>query len=187
MIRTAFLVVAFFNACSSLKAFVPAAKLSSASLSHRFSYAADSRTVSPLSASSSNNENKMGSIGYRLKQFIVDAIAGNDYDATQVNNDIDDFVKENPIAMFSFTTCPFCIKAKAALDDRGIKYAVRELDAEAKRGNAIRAELGRRYRRTSVPAIFVNGKFIGGCNDGPGLLPLLAKGEFDRLLASSGR
>jgi glutaredoxin 3 len=129
----------------------------------------------------------MESIGYRLKQLIIDAIAGSDYDKDEVNDQIEKFVNENPVAMFSFTTCPFCIKAKKALDDRGIKYAVRELDAEGgNRGSAVRAELGRRYRRTSVPAIFVNGKFIGGCNDGPGLLPLLASGEFDRLMAGGG-
>jgi glutaredoxin 3 len=127
---------------------------------------------------------KMESIAYRMKQFIVDAFAGGDYDAEKVNAEIDNFVKENPVAVISFTTCPYCIKAKAALDERGIKYTCWELDREENRGSTYRAELGRRFRRTSVPAIFVRGQFIGGCNDGPGLLPLLASGEFDKLLAN---
>jgi glutaredoxin 3 len=97
---------------------------------------------------------------------------------------IDGFVKENPVAVISFTTCPYCSKAKAALDERNIKYTSWEINEEENRGFAYRAELGRRFKRTSVPAIFVRGNFIGGCNDGPGLLPLLASGEFEKLLAN---
>jgi glutaredoxin 3 len=124
------------------------------------------------------------SIAYSLKQVIVDAMAGGDYDAEKVNAEIDSFVKENPVAVISFTTCPYCSKAKAALDERGIQYTSWEINEEENRGFTYRAELGRRFKRTSVPAIFIRGNFIGGCNDGPGLLPLLASGEFEKLLAS---
>ena len=58
------------------------------------------------------------------------------------------------------------MKAKAVLDGYGAKYEVIELD-QAEGGYAIRAELAERIGRTSVPAIFVDGAFIGGCNDGP--------------------
>ena len=49
-------------------------------------------------------------------------------------------------------------------------------------GNPIRSALGRRVGRTSVPAIFINGVYIGGCDDGPsseapGLIPLAFQGD----------
>ncbi|GHP04091.1 hypothetical protein PPROV_000284500 [Pycnococcus provasolii] len=51
-------------------------------------------------------------------------------------------------------------------------------------GMAIRAELAGKIGRTSVPAIFVAGEFIGGCNDGGagGLMPLSRSGDLDKFL-----
>ena len=34
-------------------------------------------------------------------------------------------------------------------------------------GNARRAELGRMTGRSSVPSIWINGEYVGGCDDGP--------------------
>eukprot|EP00593_Proboscia_inermis_P001458 CAMPEP_0171292734 /NCGR_PEP_ID=MMETSP0816-20121228/516_1 /TAXON_ID=420281 /ORGANISM="Proboscia inermis, Strain CCAP1064/1" /LENGTH=45 /DNA_ID= /DNA_START= /DNA_END= /DNA_ORIENTATION= len=38
--------------------------------------------------------------------------------------------------------------------------------------------------RTSVPAIFIDGTFIGGCNDGPmgGIVKLAESGKLDEML-----
>lgn len=121
-------------------------------------------------------------IGYQFKQWVADIVAG-DYDETEVSNLVDSLVANDKIAIFSFTTCPFCRRAKDALEKRGLEYQVLELDElEGNKGNEILAVLGKRTKRTSVPSIFVRGKYIGGCNDGPGLLPLLHSGEFDKLL-----
>ena len=51
-------------------------------------------------------------------------------------------------------------------------------------GPGLRAEAAAITGRTSVPAIWVAGTFLGGCNDGGegGLLPLLAAGELDKYL-----
>lgn len=121
-------------------------------------------------------------LGYRFKQWVADAVAGG-YDESAIRAEMDAFIDAHEIAMFSFTTCPFCRRAKDALEERGLAYEALELDAlDGNDGNAIRAELGRRTKRTSVPSIFVRGSYIGGCNDGPGLLPLMESGELDRLL-----
>ena len=73
-------------------------------------------------------------------------------------------------------------KAKDLLDARGVPYAVLELDERAD-GNQLRAALGRKTKRTSVPSIFIDGECIGGCNDGnPGLIPLAESGELDERL-----
>ena len=121
-------------------------------------------------------------IGYQFKQFVADIIAG-DYDEQSIEAEVSSVIESNFIAVFSFTTCPFCRRAKDYFDDNGISYFAVELDElEGNRGNEIRAVLGKKTKRTSVPSIFVNGKFIGGCNDGPGLFPLVESGEFDVLL-----
>ena len=122
-------------------------------------------------------------LGYRFKQWVADIVAG-DFDQDAIESKIDTFIDENKVAMFSFTTCPFCRRAKDFLDEKGMPYEAMELDLlEGNEGNEIRAALGRRTKRTSVPCIFVQQKCIGGCNDGPGLLPLAKSGELDILLA----
>lgn len=122
-------------------------------------------------------------IGYHLKQFVADVVAGNNFDRDQTRRRIQRFITENKVAMFSFSTCPFCRRAKDYLAEQGIPYAVIELDQlPNNEGNEIRSVLGRQVKRTSVPCIFINGNFIGGCNDGPGLLPLAKSGELQVLL-----
>lgn len=55
-----------------------------------------------------------------VKQGFADAVAGK-YDGVAVNQYIDDVIDENAVVMFSFSTCPYCIKAKKLLiDELGI-------------------------------------------------------------------
>ncbi|CAB9496468.1 GLutaRedoXin [Seminavis robusta] len=77
--------------------------------------------------------------------------------------------------------------AKAVLDAKGTRYHVVELD-EVKDGRAIRAEMADVIGRTSVPAIWIGGEFIGGCNDGPkgGIVKLDESGELDVMLNAVG-
>ena len=55
---------------------------------------------------------------------------------------------------------------------------------------AIRAEMAGIIGRTSVPAIWIGKKFIGGCNDGPpeynGLNNLAEAGKLDAMLKAVG-
>jgi glutaredoxin 3 len=148
------------------------------------------RTGEPMEWSESNSlANKFStavaqnSLGYKFKQFVADIVAGSDYDIDATNDKIDAYVDENSVLMFSFTTCPFCRRAKDVMDEKGIDYRAIELDElDGNEGNEIRASLGRKTGRTSVPSIFIGGNYIGGCNDGPGLLPLNESGELDTLL-----
>jgi glutaredoxin 3 len=125
-------------------------------------------------------------LGYQFKQFVADIVAG-DFDKDSTAQKIDSFVDSNQqVTMFSFTSCPFCRRAKDYLDSENISYVSMELEElPDNEGNEIRAMLGRKTRRTSVPSIFINGKYIGGCNDGPGLLPLAESGELEKMLASA--
>ena len=57
--------------------------------------------------------------------------------------------------------CPFCTKAKRALDDAGAKYIVIELD-ERGDGSAIQSQLASLTGQRTVPNVFIGGKSIGG-------------------------
>ncbi len=62
-----------------------------------------------------------------------------------------------------------------------------ELD-QADDGPAIRAEMCDRIDRTSVPAIWIDGVYAGGCNDGGlgGVVKLDQQGRLDELLKAAG-
>eukprot|EP00979_Chaetoceros_neogracilis_P011474 scaffold2837_cov249-Chaetoceros_neogracile.AAC.6 len=77
--------------------------------------------------------------------------------------------------------------AKAVLDEKGAKYTVVELDQDTD-GKAIRAEMADLVGRTSVPAIWIGGEFVGGCNDGPmgGINSLVETNKLDGMLESVG-
>jgi glutaredoxin 3 len=124
-------------------------------------------------------------VGYRIKQSIADIVAGSNYNVTEVDQIIDSFISDNGVALFAYATCPFCRRAKDALQEIGVPFQVMELDElPGNQGNEIRARLGRRTKRTSVPHIFIHQQFIGGCNDGsPGLIPLIQSGKLTEMLA----
>ena len=98
------------------------------------------------------------------KKALVKSLAG-EYDTTAIRNRINTLIQSNDVVMLSFTTCPYCIKAKSILNEYNAKYTVIELDNDPD-GKAIRAELADIIGRTSVPAIWIQQQYIGGCNDG---------------------
>ena len=55
-------------------------------------------------------------------------------------------------------------------------------------GYPLRAELAEATGRTSVPALYVGGSFVGGCNDGGmgGVMPLYRSGKLQSLLTEAG-
>ena len=120
-----------------------------------------------------------------VKQFLADRVAG-EYDEPAVRSRLDGYVSDHAVVVFSFTSCPFCKKAKELLEAKGASFEVVELDEDGE-GAAMRAQLGRRTGRTSVPSVFIGGEYIGGMNDGsPGLGPLEAAGALEDKLRAAG-
>ena len=80
------------------------------------------------------------------------------------------------VEIFTKFACPFCYRAKALLDSKGVAY--KDIDAS---GGPVRDDmLARSNGRTTVPQIFINGHHVGGCDD---LVALEAAGRLDPLLA----
>ena len=55
-------------------------------------------------------------------------------------------------------------------------------------GYPLRAELAELTGRTSVPAVFIGGTFVGGCNDGGlgGVITLQKDGRLQPMLVEAG-
>mmetsp|Transcript_52919 Transcript_52919/g.115567 ORF Transcript_52919/g.115567 Transcript_52919/m.115567 type:complete len:209 (-) Transcript_52919:144-770(-) len=108
-----------------------------------------------------------------------------DFDEKAYTAKVDSYINDNGAVMFSFSKCPFCVKAKKEFDEMGVKYLVVDVD-KMEDGNAIRAVLAERTKRTSMPNIFIGGEGVGGCNDGPGIMTLKKEGKLDAMLQKAG-
>ena len=120
------------------------------------------------------------------KKALVRALAG-DYDKEATRAKLDGLIADNAVFMMSFVKWPFCIKAKQILDATKAEYTVVEVDL-VDDGKALRAEMAGLVGRTSVPAIWIGGDFIGGCNDGPkgGIAKLDESGDLQTMLQEVG-
>ena len=103
-------------------------------------YAAIADTVQNILTNSPLNEGK---------KALVRKLAG-EYDAVAVRAKLEGLIANEPVLMLSFVKWPFCIKAKAILDELGVTYTVIEVD-EAPDGKPLRAEMAGLVGRTSVP------------------------------------
>ena len=117
-----------------------------------------------------------------LKKSLVKGLAG-DYDEEAISKQLNEYANEKGVIMLSFESCPFCVRAREVLGEQRVQYKDIMID-KLEEGKALRSELGKQYGQTSVPAIWVNGVFLGGCNDGGigGLIPNIKSGKFQELL-----
>lgn len=84
------------------------------------------------------------------------------------------------VEIYTWSMCPFCVRAKALLDKKGIDYTEYCIDGD----EAARAQMAKRANgRRSLPQIFIDEHHIGGCDD---LYALNASGELDPLLKAAG-
>lgn len=80
------------------------------------------------------------------------------------------------VEIYTWSTCPFCIRAKALLDRKHVDYTEYCIDGD----EDARAVMAKRANgRRSLPQIFIDDRHIGGCDD---LHALNAKGKLDELL-----
>lgn len=80
------------------------------------------------------------------------------------------------VEIYTWATCPFCIRAKLLLWWKGVNFTEYKID-----GNDLaREQMAKRANgKRTVPQIFVNEQHIGGCDD---LYELDARKQLDSLL-----
>jgi glutaredoxin 3 len=84
-----------------------------------------------------------------------------------------------PVKMYTTQVCPYCIRAKALLKQRGVEEINEiRIDTDPAQRNEMMALTGRR----SVPQIFIGDTHVGGCDD---LIALDHSGGLQALLQGS--
>jgi glutaredoxin 3 len=85
----------------------------------------------------------------------------------------------SPVRMYTTQVCPFCLRAKALLKQRGVQSIDEvRIDLDPAQRDAMVRLTGRR----TVPQIFIGDTHVGGCDDlialdqRGGLTPLLQGG-----------
>jgi glutaredoxin 3 len=83
------------------------------------------------------------------------------------------------VEIYTTMFCPYCARARALLERKGVDYAEIDIIEEPMR----RDEMIRRAGgRTTVPQIFIDGEHIGGCDD---MVALDRAGKLDPKLGIS--
>ena len=84
------------------------------------------------------------------------------------------------VEIYSKMFCPYCVRAKRLLGDKGVEFEEHDITL----GGPRRAEMIQRANgSTTVPQIFINGHHIGGSDE---LAALEQAGKLDALLAQPG-
>lgn len=78
------------------------------------------------------------------------------------------------VLIYAFKTCPYCIRAKRLFEKNNIEFKEIDITDDENKLN----ELEKKTGVDTVPQIFVDGEFIGGCDD---LYELYKSKEFHRI------
>jgi glutaredoxin len=84
------------------------------------------------------------------------------------------WIEEHDVAVFSKSTCPFCIKLKASFKASRVDFASIELDTLGQTGKEVQDELEAKTSQRTVPNVFIRGRHIGGSDT---TLDLLKEGK----------
>ena len=84
-----------------------------------------------------------------------------------------------PVRMYLTLSCPYCVRAKALLQQRGVTH-IDEIRVDLE--PAQRVHMMELTGRRTVPQIFIGETHVGGCDD---LVDLDRRGGLVRLLASA--
>jgi glutaredoxin 3 len=79
------------------------------------------------------------------------------------------------VTLYTTRFCPYCIRARSLLDDKGVVYKDIAVDNDPR----LRREMMTRSGRDTVPQIWIGERHIGGCDD---MLLLERQGRLDEFL-----
>ncbi|MEM6612863.1 MAG: glutaredoxin 3 [Cyanobacteria bacterium P01_C01_bin.72] len=80
------------------------------------------------------------------------------------------------VEIYTWSSCPFCIRAKGLLDRKKVDYTEYCIDGDEDARDKMKV---RANGRSSLPQIFIDDRHIGGCDD---IYALERKGELEALL-----
>ncbi len=84
-----------------------------------------------------------------------------------------------PVKMYTTQVCPYCLRAKALLKQRGVEQIEEiRIDLDPQQRDAMMSLTGRR----AVPHIFIGETHVGGCDD---LIALDQRGGLKTLLQTA--
>ena len=69
----------------------------------------------------------------------------------------------NQVVVYGADYCPFCVKVKDHLEKTKVPYDW--IDTETTEGAKKRTEVGSKHQWKTIPMVFVQGQFVGGCDD----------------------
>ena len=117
-----------------------------------------------------------------------DTCMGNTQPTMSAQSIVSKALAENTVVVFSKTYCPFCTRVKAALKDKGIEFALIEMDVgevsyggESAEGADVHNVIKSQHGHRTVPAVFIKGKLLGGCDD---TLAAISSGKIQQLIAA---
>lgn len=79
------------------------------------------------------------------------------------------------VVIYSSDWCPFCVRAKHLLENKGIAFEEIRVDGKPD----LRAAMAKKAGRTSVPQIWIDEFHVGGCDE---LFALERSGQLDSML-----
>ncbi|HEY0145364.1 MAG TPA: glutaredoxin 3 [Methylovirgula sp.] len=85
------------------------------------------------------------------------------------------------IVIYTTASCPYCHRAKALLNERGLAFEEISVDGDPAARATMTARANGLY---TVPQIFFGDRHIGGCDD---LHDLDARGELQTVLADAAQ
>ena len=80
------------------------------------------------------------------------------------------------VEIYTWSRCPFCIRAKGLLNKKGVEYTEYCIDGDENARDKMKI---RANGKSSLPQIFIDDRHIGGCDD---IYALEAMGELSALL-----
>ena len=95
--------------------------------------------------------------------------------------------KCNEVIVFSMNGCPYCVEAVKSLTAAGKSpVEVKVTGAGSAKPSALASVLEATTKQDSYPYVFLKGRFVGGCNDGPedwmGVKSIIKRGELAKYL-----
>lgn len=82
------------------------------------------------------------------------------------------------VTIYTKAYCPYCVRAKALLGQKGVQFDEIKIDEQPELRPAM---IERANGRTTVPQIFIGDTHVGGCDD---LFALDATGTLNSMLSA---